>query len=316
MKQPKITVLITVKNSAETIKKCIDSVLKQTYKNYDVMVVDAFSNDGTYEILKSFGKKINLYQIKGWAPKALNWAIKRISSEFTAFTDGDCIADKHWLEELVKGFESSDIIAVAGYYGTWKGKGLQRMIGIEMEDRFNNPPKFILKAPTANFCVRTKIFKKVKFDEKLKVAYEADFDYKILKFGKIAYNSEAIVYHYHRADWKSYFNQQRLQSTYFFTVMMRHKQSIKGDYITQKNLIAQIGMFCFGISMLFFFPLVSLFLFSCIFGIFLVRIKELRLNRKDAFTMLGMFTVRLIACSIGLINGILLYLIKLRNNKK
>jgi len=307
----KVTVLLVVKNSP-VIKQCIESLLSQTYKNYDILVVDGCSTDGTFEILKSFGNKIKLYQVPGWAPKAFNWARKRINSNFVALTDGDCIVDKHWLEELVKGFESPDIIAVAGYYGTWKGKGLQRMIGIEMEDRFRNPPDFISKAPTANFCMRTEIFKKVKFDEKLKVAYEADYDYKILKFGKIFYNSKAIVYHYHRANWKSYFKQQRLQSTYFFTVMMRYRQSIKGDYITQRNLIAQIGMFCFGISMLFFLPLFSLFLFGFILGIFLVRIKQLRLDRKDAFTMLGMFIVRLIACSIGLINGILLYLIKLR----
>jgi len=310
-----VTVLLVVKNSP-VIKQCVESLLNQTYKNYDILVVDGYSTDGTFEILKSFGNKIKLFQVPGWAPKAFNWARKRIKSDFVALTDGDCIVDKHWLEELIKGFKLPDIIAVAGYYGTWKGRGLQRVIGIEMEDRFRNPPKYISKAPSANFCIRTEIFKKVKFDEKLRVAYEADFDYKILKFGKIFYNSKAVVYHYHRANWKSYFNQQRLQSTYFFTVMMRYKASIKGDYITQRNLIAQIGMFCLGILMLFLSPLISLFLFSCILGIFLFRIRELRLNRKDAFTMLGMFTVRLIACSIGLINGILLYLIKLRTNKK
>ncbi|MDH4129861.1 MAG: glycosyltransferase family 2 protein, partial [Spirochaetota bacterium] len=81
-KYPKVTVLLTLRNSVETIRSCIDSLLKLKYPNYEIFVVDAFSSDGSYEILKSYGKKIILYQVKGWAPVAYNWALQRIKSEY------------------------------------------------------------------------------------------------------------------------------------------------------------------------------------------------------------------------------------------
>ena len=51
-REPSVTVLVTARNSADTIKKCIDSILSQSYKNKKVYVTDAYSTDGTWEILK------------------------------------------------------------------------------------------------------------------------------------------------------------------------------------------------------------------------------------------------------------------------
>ena len=81
MKYPTVTVLVTVKNSAATMKMCIDSLLEVDYPNYEIMVVDGFSDDGTCDILKSYGKKIKLFQVKGWPPVAYNWALDRIKTE-------------------------------------------------------------------------------------------------------------------------------------------------------------------------------------------------------------------------------------------
>lgn len=65
MKEKSVTVLITVKNSSRTIEDCMDSILGMNYRNYKVYVIDAFSTDGTYEILKKYRKKIRLEQFSG-----------------------------------------------------------------------------------------------------------------------------------------------------------------------------------------------------------------------------------------------------------
>ena len=116
MNYPEITVLITVRNSKDTMKQCIDSILKLNYprNRYKILVIDAFSNDGTYEILKSYGKKIILKSLKGKPPKAYNYALDIIKTEFTAITNADCIVDKNWLKEIIKPFENKEVMAVAG----------------------------------------------------------------------------------------------------------------------------------------------------------------------------------------------------------
>jgi glycosyltransferase involved in cell wall biosynthesis len=313
MKQPKITVLITVKNSVNTIKQCIESILNQTYKNYDIIVVDAFSYDGTYENLKTFGKKIKLYQIKGWAPKAYNWVIKRINSEFVAFTDADCVVDKNWLKKLLSGFESKEILAVAGYCGTPKNaKGLQRIIGIELEDRFKHFPKFILRAPTMNLCVRTNILKKLRFDERFKVAFETDFGYRLNEFGKILYNKNAIVYHYHRATWKSFFKQQYTYAEYLPSLYFKkHIKKITGDFISKFSMALQIFFVYLTVLGLIFNLLNSSFIFFweiSIISILIIWFFDIfKLTRKinEIFWFIALFFIRLIGWSIGIFIGIL-----------
>lgn len=61
-----ITVVCTVKNGEETIERTINSVLEQTYKNIEFIIIDDGSVDNTLTILKEFQKKderIKIYQI-------------------------------------------------------------------------------------------------------------------------------------------------------------------------------------------------------------------------------------------------------------
>ena len=77
MRQPKVSVGITVKNSAGTIFECIESIMKSSYPIYEIVVVDAFSTDGTWEILKSFGKRVRALQKKGNVSVGRNEIIKK-----------------------------------------------------------------------------------------------------------------------------------------------------------------------------------------------------------------------------------------------
>jgi len=315
MKEPRVTVLITVRNNAATIKQCIESVLRQSYKNYDAMVVDAYSDDGTYEILKSFDKKIKLYRVHGWAPKAYNFAIDRIKSEFVAFTDGDCVVDKSWLKELVSAFNSGNVLATAGYCGTSKNvTTLQRTIGMELENRFRNFPEFISRAPTMNLCVKTNILKKLKFDERFKVAFETDFGYRLNEIGKMRYNKNAKIYHYHRASWRDLFKQQKTYGEYTFLISMKYKRKMLGDHITNPYMLAQVPAFWLMIVSIFlsffdkfFLNIIALLIFVIIF-VFIIKIHKMKIKSKYIPMFLIFFSFRMIAWSLGLIRGVINYI--------
>jgi glycosyltransferase involved in cell wall biosynthesis len=313
MKQPSVTILVTIKNSAHTIKKCIDSLLNQNYRNYKIYIVDSFSTDGTFEILKKYGKKIKLAQFKSNPPQAYNHAIKKIKSEFVAITDGDCIADRNWLKNLILGFKSEEIGAVAGFCKTPRNVTfLQKLIGIELESRFKHFPKYIPRAPTMNICVRTKILKKLKFNSKLFVGYDTDFGYRLMKIGKkILYEPKAVVYHYHRATWKKLFKQQFTYARYLPLIYSKHKRKIGGDYISKPTMLLHLVIFYLGFLSL----ILSLFYSSFIvfFGLFILLFLVISAyefakfkTKNDYFPyFLMIFFIRTLAWSIGIFLGII-----------
>ncbi len=161
MKQIPVTIFVPVKNAENTIKECVDSLLKQTYKNRQIIVIDNMSTDKTYDILKRYGKKIKLLRMEGPVPKMHNYVLDHAKTEFIAYTNADCVTDKDWLKNLMSGFTSEDIVATAGYCATPKGLNkFQELIGLELENRFKKFPEYISRAPDMNLCVRTKSSKK------------------------------------------------------------------------------------------------------------------------------------------------------------
>ena len=75
-KEPSVTIFVPVKNSENTITKCINSLLNLDYKNKEIFIIDNISDDNTYEILKNYNKKINLIKMPGTVPRLHNFIIK------------------------------------------------------------------------------------------------------------------------------------------------------------------------------------------------------------------------------------------------
>jgi hypothetical protein len=109
------SIIVLNYNSKLYLKKCLDSFVKQTYPNFEVIVVDNASTDGSLKILKSF-PKVRLIKNKsnlGFAG-GNNVGIKKSKGEYVAIIDSDTIADKNWLSELVRVAETDKKIGVVG----------------------------------------------------------------------------------------------------------------------------------------------------------------------------------------------------------
>ncbi len=125
MTKPKVTIAVVCLNEKDNITACLNSLLSQSYglKNYQILVVDNNSTDGTQKIIKDFQKKAKNLDLvvnprKGIAISR-NLALKKTTTELLAFTDADAEAPKDWLEKLVKGFfkyQKKDfrVVAVGG----------------------------------------------------------------------------------------------------------------------------------------------------------------------------------------------------------
>ena len=99
-----ISVIIPFYNDEKYVKECLDSLRKQTYKDFECLCLDDGSIDGTLEILNSYAKvdsrfKIfqNFHKGPGWER---NFGVSQANGEFIAFMDHDDWVNPEWLEKL------------------------------------------------------------------------------------------------------------------------------------------------------------------------------------------------------------------------
>ena len=97
---PLVSNILPVINRAGTIRRCIDSLLAQDYPNFEIIVQDAASTDGTLEILKSYGDKIQLFSEPDSGPEEGRCrAKKRAKGDIVSY----CYSDEEFSRTLCLG---------------------------------------------------------------------------------------------------------------------------------------------------------------------------------------------------------------------
>ncbi len=97
--QPLVSVIIPTFNSQKTIKFCLESIRKQTYKRIETQVVDRHSTDATVQIAKQF--KAKMYAHPDGRSEARNYAAQRAAGDFLLFIDSDMVLTPRAIEECV-----------------------------------------------------------------------------------------------------------------------------------------------------------------------------------------------------------------------
>lgn len=108
-----ISIFIPTGNRIESLKKALDSLENQTYKNFEVIIVDYRSKSDAFKAIDSYKKILNIViinQTEKGLSRAANLAIERAKGEIFIRTDDDVIMSKHWLEAINKVFEKDEKI--------------------------------------------------------------------------------------------------------------------------------------------------------------------------------------------------------------
>jgi glycosyltransferase involved in cell wall biosynthesis len=189
----KISVAIVVKNESGYIKNCLEALFGQSYQDFEIIVVDNGSTDGTGEIISSLGdKRVKYFYDPSKCGIAVlrNISVKKATGEYIFFTDADCAPSKHWLEEGLRVLESGGCVGVEGK-ACYDSQGK-----IAISD--SNVNQLIAgQFMTCNIAYTQDILKRVDyFDPLFKFGHEdRDLAFRVLKFGKINFVQDMLVFH-------------------------------------------------------------------------------------------------------------------------
>ena len=174
-----ISVILSTYNDEKTIFECINSILNQTYQNFELIIINDCSKDGTKKIIQSFSDKriVYLENDKNIGRSiSRNKGIARAKGEFIAIIDGDDIAAPFRLDVQLKYLKNNpkiDLVAsnVVFFYEN-------RVVGAsKLKQHKSNIFNFYLRAsemPHPTWMARANFFKKFKYDPKMDRSEDSD----------------------------------------------------------------------------------------------------------------------------------------------
>ncbi len=210
----KVTVIIPNYNGCHYMEPCLASLKEQTFKDFQILVVDNGSTDGSIACVRENcpdARVIALDKNYGFS-KAVNVGIRHSKTPYVILLNNDTKADPHYIEEMVKAIERSprifsvsskmiqmyhpDLIDSAGDLYTLTGWGVCRGVGRPVSNYVENDQVFSACAGASIY--RRQVFKKIGLFDENHFAYLEDIDigYRAKIFGyQNMYCPTALVYH-------------------------------------------------------------------------------------------------------------------------
>lgn len=215
----RFSIVIPTHNRKDLLRRCLEAVLNQDYPDYEVIVVDDGSTDGTGEMVqREFPQVRYIRQEPNQGPAAArNRGIEAASGEIVAFTDDDCIVPHDWLRRLADGFrQHPEVAGVGGYQDPpdhlistnalaradharrlhrWGSRATTKVVGTDVPGLGTN-----------NVAYRRDVLLAVDgFDTRFPVAAGEDTDLKlrIVQAGHILFYLPMKVDHYRPYTWKT-----------------------------------------------------------------------------------------------------------------
>lgn len=221
---PKVSVIVPIYNVEKYIGKCLDSLVSQTLRDIEVILVNDGSTDNSEKIIEEYKRKyynFNMIYLKkenGGLSDARNYGMKRATGDYIAFLDSDDFADPTLYEKMYNKAveEGADYVECDFYWAYPKRKGyrLKSDIGV----RYRNKKEMFINARVVawNKLIKRE-FIEYEFPKGLKYE-DMEFFYKHLpNIKKFAFVEEPLVYYVQRKE--SLANKQDYSTGQIFSIL-------------------------------------------------------------------------------------------------
>jgi glycosyltransferase involved in cell wall biosynthesis len=209
---PTFSIVLPTYNRAHLLGRAVRGALAQTFRDFELIVVDDASTDATREVVKSFEDDRIVYirrEVNGGASATRNTGIRQARGRYIAFLDDDDASLPRFLEEIYRAFESAPEqvgfvwCGIQDIQDTGKGEVVRRE---HVWPRFDHGDKkravvrlFRDIPATSHLAVRKSCFETIGlFDERLRVAVDLDLVIRLARHFDFETVPEALVkYHRH-----------------------------------------------------------------------------------------------------------------------
>ena len=224
---PKVSIIVPAYNVENYIKKCIDSLIKQTYKNIEIIVVNDGSKDNTLKVLNNYLKKDKriciIDQKNEGVSAARNNALAIATGEYVVFVDSDDWLEIDFCEKMLKAtIDTNADIGMCGYLREYKEKSLpkgaykenteinskdeiikiRRNLFGPIGEELNYPDRINIYASLWCKIYKTKLIKSIKIRDldEVGICEDGFFNIEVMKsVNKIMYINE-FLYHYRKVE--------------------------------------------------------------------------------------------------------------------
>ena len=204
-----ISVVIPLYNKAQAIQKTLDSVLAQTYKDFEIVVVDDGSTDGSADVAEAMLRECKVYGVEcrgkvirkanGGVSSARNIGVMEAKGEYIAFLDGDDLWHPEYLETLHQLIEDYPDAALYGIGCTMiHGDKIPENVILstlrgEVENVWNNYPGYWTGSSSSSS--RARLLEIGLFDTRMTHGEDIDMWWRLLLSGKGVFDNRVLAYY-------------------------------------------------------------------------------------------------------------------------
>jgi glycosyltransferase involved in cell wall biosynthesis len=281
---PKVSVVIPAYNAEKFIEKCLLSLKEQTFKDFEIIVVDDCSKDRTYEIASKYAHVIKNEKNLG-VGESRNVGARASRGEILVFTDSDVVTLPNWLHRIIDTMTKLNLKCVGGgYCGSIGNTFIQDYAYHELEFRRASIGGFVYTLVSNNFaCHRDLFFKYGGFPADGYKCEDLRLSYLISREQRVFWDKENGVFHHFRNSLSGYLKQQYLYSrdtviTYYEFPRLFFTKTHQGRSVYLETILA-FFLVCTLVAS-FFRPIGLLIAFILFLIIFLVKLQFLRFLRS------------------------------------
>lgn len=227
MSKPETSILVRAFNEATHLPGLLEAIAEQEYRDFEVVLVDSGSFDGTPEIAREHGARVFHIESRDFTfGYSLNVGVRASAGRYIAIVSAHTKpVDSAWLGRLVAPLADDDVAMVYGrQLGTPTSKfgevqDLRRSFGTRPQ--VLRPPRFF--ANNANSAIRVDLFEEHPFDETLPGLEDIEWAKHWMTRGyKVVYEPRAPIYHIHAETWK------QIWRRYYREAVAAHTIGVKG----------------------------------------------------------------------------------------
>lgn len=232
---PRVSVVVCSYNGARTLEACLESLSHLDYPDYEVILVDDGSTDGTQAIAARFpGVRSIRHEVNRGLSASRNTGMHAATGEIVAYTDSDCVAVAGWLTHLVHRLQSSGAEAVGGPNLSPEDGWLAACINASP-----GQPTHVLESdqvaehvPGCNMAFRRTALEAINgFDDQFRRAGDdVDVCWRLQQTGGwITFAPGAMVWHHRRQTPRAYFRQQAGYGEAEALLRFKHPEKFNGS---------------------------------------------------------------------------------------